>query len=111
MSRYALSILFSLYTCIGWGMVAPLLVKMKQSGMGLGPLHPFMWDTIGRVVIITATLLILALSPFGRGSGIGQAGRSHFCGLRQALPLSTRFSWRLEKSQFPTPLPFHILRL
>lgn len=63
MSRYALSILFSLYTCIGWGMVAPLLVKMKQSGVSFGPLYPFMWDTLGRVVIITATLLITGFEP------------------------------------------------
>lgn len=60
MTRYHLAIILALYTCIGWGLASPLIVKMNQY-MGrenYHPLVPYIYNSIGNILIVVVFALI-----------------------------------------------------
>ena len=62
MFRNALAILLAIITCAGWGTVSPLMLAMLRSGGDkFHPMQPYIWNTIGIVVIM---LLVVVMMRF-----------------------------------------------
>lgn len=63
MSPYSKAILLALYTCLGWGMIAPMAVKMSQAlGAKFNPLFPFFWNALGNIFFSIVILVLFGPS-------------------------------------------------
>lgn len=62
MSRNFFAILLAVYTCLGWGLIVPMVAKMSQHmGDKFHPLLPFFWNTLGQIFF---TVVILCFTKF-----------------------------------------------
>ena len=64
MSRYGLSILLAAYTCLAWGMITPMAVKLSQQlGEKYHPALPFLWNAFGNAVFALVVIAATGGSP------------------------------------------------
>ena len=65
MSKFSLAVLLAIYTCLGWGMIAPMAVKMIQhlGGERFHPALPFLWNTFGNLVFALILILFTGGAP------------------------------------------------
>src|SRR3989344_1671569 len=75
MSRILFAVLLSLYTCLGWGLIAPSAVKMGQTlGEKFHPAHPFFWTTLGHMFVSLIILIVTRFEPLKAWSWTGMGG-------------------------------------
>lgn len=65
MSRDIFAVLLAIYACLGWGMIAPMAVRLSQH-LGPDKFHPalpFLWNALGAVFFSCLLLFFTDFAP------------------------------------------------
>lgn len=75
LNNSTVAIILALYTCLGWGLIAPSAVKIAQTmGSNFHPTHAFLWNTLGHICMSLVVLILTKGEPLRAWSWNGMGG-------------------------------------
>ena len=103
MSNYMGAILLAFYTCLGWGMITPMVVKMIQhtGPANFHPALPFLWNTFGQVVISSFLLLATDFVPLKSWTWHWSAWVLAFCWPTVSLAIGYAYALVVDRASIP----------